>query len=381
MRILIWQLASLRDKTPIWKVLGGTRHLALVSLHESSIDVTPRHPDLQPLHLVWVICLSGRDQSDFAPHFNCPLAAFQAMALTSSSTSVSPALPTPSAAPSPGPWRAAWQRLCRQRSAVIALGFLLVVTASCLIGPVFTAFDESQQNLDAVAQPPSLTHLMGTDLLGRDLFTRILLGGRISLFIGLVATFVAMVIGVAYGLIAGMAGGRLDNVMMRFVDVLYGFPFMAFVILLTVIFERSLVLLFVAIGAVEWLTTARVVRGQVLSLMNQEFVLAARVSGADALQILWRHLVPNVMGQVVIYASLTVPGIMLLEAVLSFLGLGVQPPQSSWGTLIQEGANNMETSPWMLLFPGTLFIATLLALNTLGDALRDALDPKSDSGR
>jgi oligopeptide transport system permease protein len=288
-----------------------------------------------------------------------------------------PTLPSPSL----GPWQAAWSRLRRQRSATLALGFLLVITLACLLGPSLTAFEESQQNLDAVAQAPSFTHWMGTDLLGRDLLTRILLGGRISLFIGLVATLVAMVIGVAYGLISGMAGGRLDNAMMRFVDVLYGFPFMAFVILLTVIFERSLVLLFVAIGAVEWLTTARVVRGQVLSLMNQEFVLAARVSGAGSLRILWRHLVPNVMGQVVIYASLTVPGIMLLEAVLSFLGLGVQPPQSSWGTLIQEGANNMETSPWMLLFPGALFIATLLALNTLGDALRDALDPKSDSGR
>jgi oligopeptide transport system permease protein len=188
-----------------------------------------------------------------------------------------------------------------------------------------------------------------------------------------------MLIGVAYGLISGMAGGRIDNAMMRLIDILYGFPFMAFVILLTVIFERSLILLFVAIGAVEWLTTARVVRGQVLSLMNQEFLLAAKVSGASHARILWKHLVPNVMGQVVIYASLTVPGIMLLEAVLSFLGLGVQPPQSSWGTLIQEGANNMETSPWLLLFPGALFIATLLALNTLGDALRDALDPKSNT--
>jgi oligopeptide transport system permease protein len=264
---------------------------------------------------------------------------------------------------------------------VIALGFLALITLASIIGPPLTAFDESAQHLDRIAQPPSTLHWMGTDLLGRDLFTRILLGGRISLFIGLVATLVAMIIGVAYGLIAGMAGGRLDSSMMRLIDVLYGFPFMAFVILLTVIFERSLVLLFIAIGAVEWLTTARVVRGQVLSLMNQEFVLAARVCGAGHLRILWRHLVPNVMGQVIIYASLTVPGIMLLEAVLSFLGLGVQPPNSSWGTLIQEGANNMETSPWMLLFPGAFFIATLLALNTLGDSLRDALDPKADSGR
>jgi oligopeptide transport system permease protein len=260
---------------------------------------------------------------------------------------------------------------------MLALAFLILITALCLLAPAFSPYAESQQNLDTIAQGPSLAHVMGTDLLGRDLATRTLYGGRISLFIGLVATAVAMVIGVAYGLISGMAGGRIDNAMMRLIDILYGFPFMAFVILLTVIFERSLILLFVAIGAVEWLTTARVVRGQVLSLMNQEFILAAKVSGASHARILWKHLIPNVMGQVVIYASLTVPGIMLLEAVLSFLGLGVQPPQSSWGTLIQEGANNMETSPWLLLFPGSLFIATLLALNTLGDALRDALDPKS----
>lgn len=278
-----------------------------------------------------------------------------------------------------GPWRSAWQRLRRQRSSMLAVGFLGVVITLSLIGPLFSPYAESQQNLETVAQPPSFAHWMGTDLLGRDLTTRVLHGGRISLFIGLVATAVAMVIGVAYGLVSGMAGGRTDNAMMRLIDILYGFPFMAFVILLTVIFERSMVLLFVAIGAVEWLTTARVVRGQVLGLMNQEFILAARVSGASQPRILWRHLIPNVMGQVVIYASLTVPGIMLLEAVLSFLGLGVQPPQSSWGTLIQEGASNMETSPWMLAFPGSFFIATLLALNTLGDALRDALDPKSNT--
>jgi oligopeptide transport system permease protein len=281
--------------------------------------------------------------------------------------------------PSPGPWLSAWQQLRRQRTSMLAVGFLILVTALCLLAPALSPYTESQQNLNTIAQGPSLSHWMGTDLLGRDLATRTLYGGRISLFIGLVATAVAMVIGVAYGLISGMAGGRIDNAMMRLIDILYGFPFMAFVILLTVIFERSLILLFVAIGAVEWLTTARVVRGQVLSLMNQEFILAAKVSGASHARILWKHLIPNVMGQVVIYASLTVPGIMLLEAVLSFLGLGVQPPQSSWGTLIQEGANNMETSPWLLLFPGSLFIATLLALNTLGDALRDALDPTAST--
>lgn len=293
---------------------------------------------------------------------------------------------------SPGPWRAAWRRMRQRRTALAALAFLGAVTAACLIGPWLSPYQESGQHLDRIAQAPSFQHWMGTDLLGRDLMTRVLAGGRISLAIGLVATLVAMVIGVGYGLVAGMAGGRLDNAMMRLVDILYGFPFIAFVILMYVTFSQHptvvwvgdelgidarILFLFISIGAVEWLTTARVVRGQVLGLKNQEFVLAARVAGAGTARVLWHHLIPNIMGQVVIYASLTVPGIMLLEAVLSFLGLGVQPPRSSWGTLIQEGANNMETSPWLLAFPGVFFIATLLALNTLGDALRDALDPKT----
>jgi oligopeptide transport system permease protein len=277
-----------------------------------------------------------------------------------------------------GPWREAWSRLQRNRTAMVALWGLLFVIAVCGGGLVFFHESQSAQNLGSVSKPPSLAHLFGTDNLGRDVFQRTLCGGSISLLVGVVATAVAMIIGLAYGLISGLAGGRTDALMMRIVDILYGFPFMAFVILLTVIFERSLTLLFVAIGAVEWLTTARVVRAQVLGLKNQEFVLAARTYGADTGHILWRHMVPNVMGQVIIYASLTVPGIMLLEAVLSFLGLGVQPPNSSWGSLIQEGAANMETSPWLLIFPGVFFIATLLALNTLGDALRDALDPKGD---
>lgn len=278
---------------------------------------------------------------------------------------------------SAGPWRVAWQRLRRNRTAMLALWGLGIVTVFCVGGSILFHTSQSAQNLGAITQPPGLKHWFGTDTLGRDLFQRVLCGGGISLLVGIVATAVAMLIGTAYGLISGLGGGRLDSFMMRTVDILYGFPFVAFVILLTVIFERSLVLLFVAIGAVEWLTTARVVRGLVLALKNQEFVLAARTCGADMNRILWRHMVPNVMGQVVIYASLTVPGIMLLEAVLSFLGLGVQPPASSWGSLIQEGAANMETSPWMLVFPGAFFIATLLALNTLGDGLRDALDPKN----
>lgn len=260
---------------------------------------------------------------------------------------------------------------------MIALSGLAFITLICVIGSLLYQESQSAQNLEAVMLPPSLDHWMGTDNLGRDVFQRVLCGGGVSLLVGIVATAVAMVIGLAYGLVSGLGGGRVDGLMMRIVDILYGFPFMAFVILLTVVFERSLTLLFVAIGAVEWLTTARVVRAQVLALKNQEFVLAARACGAGTFHILWRHMIPNVLGQVIIYASLTVPNIMLLEAVLSFLGLGVQPPASSWGSLIQEGAANMETSPWLLIFPGGFFIATLLTLNLLGDALRDALDPKS----
>ena len=276
-----------------------------------------------------------------------------------------------------GPWRAAWRRFRRQRIAMFALGVLALIVLLCVFGSILSQDTQSLQDADSVSQAPSAQHWMGTDTLGRDLFQRVLCGGGISLLVGIVATAVAMVIGIAYGLISGLSGNRTDNVMMRLVDVLYGFPFMAFVILLTVVFERSLTLLFVAIGAVEWLTVARVVRGQTLALKNQEFVLAARAYGAGFWHILWRHMIPNVLGQVIIYATLTVPAIMLLEAVLSFLGLGVQPPNSSWGALIQEGANNMETSPWLLIFPGAFFIATLLSLNILGDALRDALDPKS----
>ena len=298
-------------------------------------------------------------------------------------TSESPPLVEPAAglAPTPhvgeGPWRAGWRRLRRQRTAMAALFALSLITGMCVVGSFLYQDSQRIQDLSAVLQAPNSQHWMGTDNLGRDLFQRVLCGGGISLLVGIVATAVATAIGVAYGLISGLAGNRLDNVMMRIVDILYGFPLIAFVILLTVVLGRSFTLLFVAIGAIEWLTVARVVRGQTLALKNQEFVLAARACGARTWRILWRHMVPNILGQVIIYATLTIPGIMLLEAVLSFLGLGVQPPNSSWGALIQEGAGNMETSSWLLIFPGAFFIATLLCLNVLGDALRDALDPKS----
>lgn len=277
------------------------------------------------------------------------------------------------------PSQTAWKRLMRHRLNTWALWFLVGLVLLCLIGPELSPYDQAQQNLELKASDPSLQHWLGTDSLGRDMLTRILHGGRVSLEVGLLATAVAAIIGVVYGMASGLAGGRVDAAMMRIVDILYAFPFINFVILLMVVFGRHFWLIFVAIGAVEWLTMARVVRGQVLALKNLEFVIAARASGAGFWHIVWKHLLPNVMGPVIIYASLTVPGVMLLEAALSFLGLGIQPPDASWGVLIREGANAMETYPWLLLYPGIFFSVTLLALNLLGDGLRDAFDPKSMS--
>ncbi|MCX6850288.1 MAG: ABC transporter permease [Verrucomicrobia bacterium] len=277
------------------------------------------------------------------------------------------------------PMRAAWRRLMRNRLNAWALGFLAVLVLLCGIGPELSPYDQSLQNLELKATNPSMAHWLGTDPLGRDMLTRILHGGRVSLEVGLLATAVAAIIGVFYGMVSGLAGGRTDAAMMRIVDILYAFPFINFVILLMAIVGREFWLIFVAIGAVEWLTMARVVRGQVLALKNLEFIIAARACGAGFWHIVWRHLLPNVLGPIIIYASLTVPGVMLLEAALSFLGLGIQPPDASWGVLIQEGARSMESYPWLLLYPGIFFSTTLLALNLLGDGLRDAFDPKSMS--
>ncbi|ALA17070.1 MULTISPECIES: ABC transporter permease [unclassified Chelatococcus] len=218
--------------------------------------------------------------------------------------------------------------------------------------------------------------LMGTDRSGRDLMTRIMVGGRISLLVGLLATFVSLVIGVAYGAVAGFAGGRIDNLMMRFVDVLYSLPFVFFVILLVVYFGRDFVLIFVAIGAVEWLDMARIVRGQTLALKRREFVQAAEALGVGTGGILRRHIVPNLLGPVVVFVTLMVPKIILLESFLSFLGLGVQAPLTSWGVLISEGAANIQSAPYLIIFPSIFFVATLFALNFIGDGLRDALDPR-----
>jgi oligopeptide transport system permease protein len=273
-------------------------------------------------------------------------------------------------------WRDAWHRLRRNRLAV-AGGILLIILAfACAFGPIFSQSYEGQ-NLDLGAVPPSREHWLGTDTLGRDLLARSLYGGRISIMVGLVATFVALTIGVTYGAVAGYVGGKVDAFMMRLVDILYALPFAIFVILLMVFFGRNIILLFFAIGAVEWLTMARIVRGQVLSIKRMEFIEAARALGLGRRRIIFRHVIPNVLGPVIVYTSLTIPAVMLLESFLSFLGLGVQAPMSSWGVLIKDGSEKMEEFWWLLVFPGALFFLTLLSLNLLGDGLRDALDVRA----
>lgn len=273
-------------------------------------------------------------------------------------------------------WHNAFDRFLENRMALVCAIFFFMMTAVCFFGPLASPYTYQQQALAEVSMGPSATHWLGTDTLGRDVCTRILYGGRVSLGVGFAATAVAMLIGVTYGMIAGYAGGALDSLMMRSIDVLYALPFTVFVIILTVVFGRNIVLLFVAIGAVEWLTMARMVRGQVLALKSQEFVQAAQLLGLSRRRILFKHLLPNLMGPVIVYATLIVPSVMLLEATLSFLGLGVQPPMSSWGSLIRDGAEVMEVFPWMLLGPAVFFCATLFALNFIGDGLRDALDPQ-----
>jgi oligopeptide transport system permease protein len=273
--------------------------------------------------------------------------------------------------------RDAWQRLRRNRLAVAGGALLLLLAAACVLGPVFSAYGYADQNLDNTFAPPSGAHWLGTDQLGRDLLVRVLYGGRISLGVGLCATFVALTIGVVYGAVSGYVGGRTDAVMMRLVDIMYALPFTIFVILLMVFFGRNIILLFVAIGAVEWLTMARIVRGQIMTLKKMEFIEAARSLGYGNRRIIFRHLLPNALGPIIVYTTLTIPAVMLLEAFLSFLGLGVQPPMSSWGTLIKDGAEKMEEYWWLLVFPGALFSLTLFSLNFLGDGLRDALDVRS----
>ena len=275
------------------------------------------------------------------------------------------------------PWLNAWHRLRRNHLAVFGGIVLIALSLLCVIGPWFSPYGYEQTDLYNTFSPPSASHWLGTDQLGRDLLTRLLFGGRISLMVGLVATFVALTIGGIYGAVSGFFGGKLDRVMMRVVDILYALPFTIFVILLMVFFGRNILLLFVAIGAVEWLTMARIVRGQIMSIKRMEFIEAARSLGLGTPRIIFRHMIPNILGPIIVYTTLTIPGVMLLEAFLSFLGLGVQPPMSSWGVLIKDGAERMEEYPWLLIFPGTIFSLTLFSLNFLGDGLRDALDVRS----
>ena len=274
-------------------------------------------------------------------------------------------------------WQDALRRLIQNRAAMIGGITVLVLIILAIFAPWIAPYSYSYQNLDLGASPPSAEHLLGTDVLGRDLLSRLLYGARISLLVGFVATGVALVIGVSWGIIAGYFGGRVDSIMMRIVDVLYGLPFIIFIILLMVIFGRNIWLLFAAIGAVEWLTMARIVRAQVIGLKNQEFVQAAQVMGVSNISMFRRHILPNILGPIAIYATLTIPQVMLLEAFLSFLGLGIQPPMSSWGTLIRYGVESMEEYYWLLIYPGLTFTITLFALNFFGDGLRDALDPKT----
>ena len=274
-------------------------------------------------------------------------------------------------------WQDAIRRLIQNRAAMIGGITILLLIVLAIFAPWIAPYSYSYQNLDIGASPPSAEHLLGTDVLGRDLLSRLLYGARISLLVGFVATGVALVIGVSWGIIAGYFGGRIDSVMMRIVDVLYGLPFIIFIILLMVIFGRNIWLLFAAIGAVEWLTMARIVRAQVIGLKNQEFVQAAQVMGVSNFSMFRRHILPNILGPIAVYATLTIPQVMLLEAFLSFLGLGIQPPMSSWGTLIRYGVESMEEHYWLLIYPGLTFTITLFALNFFGDGLRDALDPKT----
>ncbi|MGK7296234.1 MAG: ABC transporter permease subunit [Candidatus Wenzhouxiangella sp. M2_3B_020] len=272
----------------------------------------------------------------------------------------------------------AWHRLKRNKAALVAAAILLMIIVLVTFGPMFNPWDHEIPDWDNYSTPPSLEtgHLMGTDALGRDLFERVMIGGRISLLVGVIATLVSLFIGVSYGAVAGYLGGRVDNWMMRAVDAIYALPFMFLVILLMVVFGRNIFLIFVAIGAVNWLDMARIVRGQTLSLKNKDFIEAARVSGATEKQVITRHIVPNLLGVVAVYVSLTIPQVILVESFLSFLGLGVQEPLTSWGALVNEGAQELETAPWSLLFPAVFLALTLFSFNFLGDGLRDALDPR-----
>ncbi|MEM7790646.1 MAG: ABC transporter permease subunit [Verrucomicrobiota bacterium] len=270
----------------------------------------------------------------------------------------------------------AWQRLINNRMARVGGVLFITILFLCIFGPMLTSKENSDTNLAYGAQPPSMEHWFGTDDLGRDLLVRTLNGGRVSIGVGFAATMVALIIGLPYGALAGYISGKTDVVMMRFVDTLYALPFTIIVVLLTTFLGRSIWLIFLAIGAVEWLTMARIVRGQTRTLRELPYIEAAKVNGVSNSKILARHILPNCLSPVIVYTTLTIPAVILLESILSFLGLGVQPPMSSWGSLINEGAQKLDVYPWQLIFPALFFSLTLFSLNFIGDGLRDALDPR-----
>jgi len=275
-------------------------------------------------------------------------------------------------------WDDAWDSLRRNRAAMTACAIMAAVIVLVLVAPLLSPYTIDDPDWDRISIGPDFAsrHWFGTDDVGRDLFVRTLYGGRISLMVGLAATLVSLVIGIAWGATAGYAGGRVDQGMMRIVDVLYALPFMFLVILLMVFFGRNIFLIFVAVGAINWLDMARIVRGQTLSLKKKEFIEAARAGGVSSFDIVRRHIVPNLLGVVVVYVTLTIPQVILVESFLSFLGLGVQEPMTSWGALVNDGAQAMEAAPWALVFPAVFLALTLFCFNFIGDGLRDALDPR-----
>ncbi|MBW7983230.1 oligopeptide ABC transporter permease OppC [Enterobacillus tribolii] len=275
-------------------------------------------------------------------------------------------------------WQDARRRFMHNRAALVSLAILFFIALFVIFAPMLSpfAYDDTDWGMMSAAPETETGHYFGTDSSGRDLLVRVAIGGRISLMVGIAAALVAVVVGTLYGSAAGYLGGKVDSVMMRLLEILNSFPFMFFVILLVTFFGQNILLIFVAIGMVSWLDMARIVRGQTLSLKRKEFIEAALVCGVSTRKIVTRHIVPNVLGVVVVYASLLVPSMILFESFLSFLGLGTQEPLSSWGALLNDGANSMEVSPWLLLFPAVFLVVTLFCFNFIGDGLRDALDPK-----
>ncbi|MCP4954440.1 MAG: oligopeptide ABC transporter permease OppC [Photobacterium aquimaris] len=276
-------------------------------------------------------------------------------------------------------WQDARSRFFRNKAAMVSLVILGLISLAVIFGPMVSQYAFDDTDWYALHAAPSLGaegHFFGTDSLGRDLYTRTLIGGRISLMVGLLGALVAVVIGTLYGAASGFIGGKTDRVMMRILEILYSIPFMFFVIVLVTFFGRNIMLIFIAIGAISWLDMARIVRGQTLSLRGKEFIEAAHVCGVSRWRIITRHIVPNVLGIVAVYSTLLVPAMILTESFLSFLGLGVQEPMTSWGALLHEGSQTMEVAIWQLLFPAGFMVITLFCFNYVGDGLRDALDPK-----